>query len=64
MNNIKISKKCSYCKSYIKTSVEPFNEADIKLLYSIIEIKTLLCRKCAKDSEARIWLSNYIMSNN
>ena len=61
MNNIKINAKCSYCKKVIKKNIKSYNDSDKRLLTLLIKDNTLLCSKCANNSEARIWLSDYIL---
>ena len=62
MNNIKIKIKCSYCNGEIKRYLSPSNKSDMKLINLLIEDNVILCEKCANNSEARIWLSNYILN--
>ena len=62
MNNIKIKIKCSYCGGNIESYVEPFNESDNRVLKHLIQDNTLLCEKCVNNSEARIWLSDYMLN--
>lgn len=63
MNNIKIKVKCSYCNKDITRYTEPSNESDSKLIKLLLKDNTTLCRDCARDSNARVWLSEYIMNS-
>ena len=62
MNNFKITIKCVYCKDIIKTNVKAYDDSDKRLLTLLIKDNTLLCKKCIKNPESRIWLSNYILN--
>lgn len=62
MNNIKIKIKCAYCGDEKKRDLEPSSKSDARLVNLLIKDDVILCEKCANNSEARIWLSDYILN--